>query len=253
MAFSSREETGSAKWIRTTIKRINSALPCRVGHRGIVVAPPLLRSRPPRARDELGAARRSSLDLKLVDPLGLEPRPDGLRDRCAAVTPRVNAGKGGGSCIPIIGFGDRGSAVELRPYETGTSLMNRTSLVAVRSRNAGSTGRGVMLCGALPTESNLVFSRLQGERRRIWLEGRIRQQPVSEHKRLTNVSLATGDRHARTHTCHRWPVCCCYPVVKELRTRRRCAGPPFKLEQTKRPGCLRDPGLGHSTEAALTR
>ena len=48
VAFSSREETGSAKWIRTTIKRINSALPCRVGHRGIIVAPPLLRSRPPR-------------------------------------------------------------------------------------------------------------------------------------------------------------------------------------------------------------
>ena len=78
--------------------------------------------------------------------------------------------------------------------------------------------------GALPTESNLVFSRLQGERRRIWLEGRIRQQPAILCKRLTNVSLATGDMHARTHTCHRWPVCCCYPVVKELRTRRRCAG-----------------------------
>ena len=43
------------------------------------------------------------------------------------------------------------------------------------------------------------------------------------YKRLTNVSLATGDRHARTHTCHRWPVCCCYPVVKELGTQRRCA------------------------------
>ena len=28
-------------------------------------------------------------------------------------------------------------------------------------------------------------------------------------KRLTNISLATGDTHARTHTCHRWPVCCC--------------------------------------------
>ena len=97
----------SAKWIRTTIKRINSALPCRVGHRGIVVAPPLLRSRPRGARDGLGAARRSSLDLKLVDPLGLEPRPDGLRDRCAAVTPRVNVGKGGGNCIPIIDFGDQ--------------------------------------------------------------------------------------------------------------------------------------------------
>jgi hypothetical protein len=137
--------------------------------------------------------------------------------------------------------------------ETGTSLMNRTSVVAVRSRNAGSTGRGVMLCGALPTESNLVFSRLQGERRRIWLEGRIRHAPAVPRKRLTNVSLATGDRYTRTHTCHRWPVCCCYPVVKEPRTRRRCAGPPFCFEQTKRPGRLRDPGLGHSTEAALTR
>lgn len=101
----------------------------------------------------------------LVDPLGLEPRPDGLRDRCAAVTPRVSVGKGGGSCIPIIGFGDRGSAVELRPCESveraarielassawktaaspfgqtriefGTSLMNRTSVAAVRSRSAG--------------------------------------------------------------------------------------------------------------------
>lgn len=81
--------TGSAKWIRTTIERINSALPCRIGHRGI---------------------------CELVDPLGLEPRPNGLRDRCAAVTPRVS-GNGGGSCIPIIGFGDPGSAVELRPYE----------------------------------------------------------------------------------------------------------------------------------------
>ncbi len=106
----------------------------------------------------------------------------------------------------------------------GTSLTNRTPFIAVRSRNAGSTGRGVMLCGALPTESNLVFSRLQGERRRIWLEGRIRHTPALMRKRLTNVSLATGDRHARTHTCHRWPVCYCYPVVKELRTRRRCAG-----------------------------
>ena len=114
----------------------------------------------------------------VVDPLGLEPRPDGLRDRCAAVTPRVSVGKGGGSCIPIIGFGDRGSAVELRPYLVGTSLMNRTSVAAVRSRSAGSTGRGVMLCGALPTESNLVLSRLQGERRRIWLEGRIRHAPA---------------------------------------------------------------------------
>jgi hypothetical protein len=83
---------------------------------GKIVAPPAATQPPPAgARDELGAARRSSLDLKLVDPLGLEPRPDGLRDRCAAVTPRVNAGKGGGNCIPIIGFGDRGSAVELRP------------------------------------------------------------------------------------------------------------------------------------------
>jgi hypothetical protein len=25
------------------------------------------------------------------------------------------------------------------------------------------------------------------------------------------------------------------------------------LRTNKRPGCLRDPGLGHSTEAALTR
>jgi hypothetical protein len=64
------------------------------------------------------AYRPSRNDLKLVDPLGLEPRPDGLRDRCAAITPRVNAGKGGGSCIPIIGVGDRGSAVELRPCES---------------------------------------------------------------------------------------------------------------------------------------
>ena len=149
------------------------------------------------------------------------------------------------------GFTDRRNCCSAK-RRIGTSLTNRTPFVAVRSRNAGSTGRGVMLCGALPTESNLVFSRLQGERRRIWLEGRIRQQPVSEHKRLTNVSLATGDRHARTHTCHRWPVCCCYPVVKELRTQRRCAG-PLLLRTNKRPGCLRDPGLGHSTEAALTR
>lgn len=35
------------------------------------------------------------------------------------------------------------------------------------------------MCGALPTESNLVFSRLQGERRRIWLEGRIRYAPAT--------------------------------------------------------------------------
>ena len=115
--FHPGRKTGSAKWIRTTIKRINSALPCRVGHRGILLRPRCYAAAPAGARDELGAARRSSHDLKLVDPLGLEPRPDGLRDRCAAVTPRVNAGKGGGSCIPIIGFGDRGSAVELRPYE----------------------------------------------------------------------------------------------------------------------------------------
>lgn len=53
-------KTGSAKWVRTTMKRINSALPCHVGHRG-----------------------------KLVDPLRLERRPDGLRVRCAAITPRV--------------------------------------------------------------------------------------------------------------------------------------------------------------------
>ena len=92
-------------------------MPCRPS-RNYCCAPAAATQPPPAgARDELGAARRSSLDLKLVDPLGLEPRPDGLRDRCAAVTPRVNAGKGGGNCIPIIGFGDRGSAVELRPYE----------------------------------------------------------------------------------------------------------------------------------------
>ena len=78
--------------------------------------------------------------------------------------------------------------------KVGTSLTNRTSVVAVRSRNAGSTGRGIEDVGALPTESNLVFSRLQGERRRIWLEGRIRHAPAVTRKRLTNVSLATGDR-----------------------------------------------------------
>jgi hypothetical protein len=142
------------------------------------------------------------------------------------------------------GFTDRCNRCSAKRRRIGTSLTNRTPFIAVRSRNAGSTGRGVMLCGALPTESNLVFSRLQGERRRIWLEGRIRHSPALLRKRLTNVSLATGDRHARTHTCHRWPVCCCYPVVKELRTQRRCAGPPFKFGQTKRPGCWRDPGPG---------
>ena len=190
---------GSAKWTRTTIKRINSALPCRIGHRGMI---------------------------ELVDPLGLEPRPDGLRDRCAAVTPRVNI---------------------------GTSLTNRTPFIAVRSRNAGSTGRGVEDAGALPTESNLVFSRLQGERRRIWLEGRIRQSPAILCKRLTNVSLATGDRYARTHTCHRWPVCYCYPVVKELRTQRRCAGRLSNSNKQKGPDACAIRALGHSTEAALTR
>ena len=122
-------------------------------------------------------------------------------------------------------------------------MTNRTPFIAVRSRNAGSTGRGVMLCGALPTESNLVFSRLQGERRRIWLEGRIRHAPAILCKRLTNVSLATGDRHARTHTCHRWPVCCCYPVVKELRTQRRCAG-PLLLRTNKKARMLARSGPG---------
>ena len=131
----------------------------------------------------------------------------------------------------------------------GTSLMNRTSVVAVRSRNAGSTGRGVMLFGALPTESNLVFSRLQGERRRIWLEGRIRKSP-DLCKQLTNVSLATGDGHARSHTRHRWPVCCCYQVVKELRTLRRCAGPLNYTKQKARMLARSGP-LGCQTEEAL--
>ena len=130
------------------------------------------------------------------------------------------------------GFTDRCNRCSAKRRKVGTSLMNRTSVVAVRSRNAGSTGRGVMLFGALPTESNLVFSRLQGERRRIWLEGRIRKSP-DLCKQLTNVSLATGDGHARSHIRHRWPVCCCYQVVKELRTLRRCAGP---LDYTKQKG-----------------
>ena len=181
----------------------------------------------------------------------------GLEDRSLAIRPDphriwsalLDSHQGGRGDY---GFTDRRNRYSAKRRIIGTSLTNRTPFVAVRSRNAGSTGRGVMLCGALPTESNLVFSRLQGERRRIWLEGRIRHAPAILCKRLTNVSLATGDRHARTHTCHRWPVCCCYPVVKELRTQRRCAG-PLLLRTNKRPGCLRDPGLGHSTEAALTR
>ena len=69
-------------------------------------------------------------------------------------------------------------------------------------------------------------------------------------KRLTNVSLATGDMHARTHTCHRWPVCYCYPVVKELRTQRRCAG---RFSKQKGPDACAIRALGHSTEAALMR
>lgn len=60
--FHPGRKTGSAKWIRTTIKRINSALPCPVGHRG----------------------------MDLVDPLRLERRPDGSRVRRAAITPRVS-------------------------------------------------------------------------------------------------------------------------------------------------------------------
>jgi hypothetical protein len=111
--------------------------------------------------------------------------------------------------------------------------MNRTSVVAVRSRNAGSTGRGVMLFGALPTESNLVFSRLQGERRRIGSKGAFVTRLLLMFKQVTNVSLATGDEHARSHTRHRWPVCYCYQVVKELRTLRPCAGP---LNCTKQKG-----------------
>jgi hypothetical protein len=96
---------------------------------------------------------------------------------------RIEFGRRSWTCTKEVtwdyGFTDRRNCCSAkRRYLSGTSLMNRTSVVAVRSRNAGSTGRGVMLCGALPTESNLVFSRLQGERRRIWLEGRIHESPA---------------------------------------------------------------------------
>jgi hypothetical protein len=160
--------------------------------------------------------------LKLVDPLGLEPRPDGLRDRCAAITPRVN-GKGGGSCIPIIGFGGRGSAVELRPFEIGTSLMNRTSVVAVRSRNAGSTGRGVVLW----RPSHGIQPGLLSLTRRA--PSHLARRTHSSHAcAIPQAADECQPRHRRPACAYAYlpPVasCCCYPVVKELRTRRRCAG-----------------------------
>ena len=274
---------GSAKWIRTTIERINSALPCRVGHRGMI--------------------------LKLVDPLGLEPRPDGLRDRCAAVTPRINAGKGGGSCIPIIGFGDRGSAVELRPCEAvervarielassvwktvaspfgqtriefwsalldshqggrmddgftdrcnrysakrrkvGTSLMNRTSVVAVRSRDAGSTGRGIEGCwrpshGIQPGLLSLT------RRAPSHLARRAHSSRACSHAQAIDECQP---RHRRPACAYAYlpPVASLFVAIQLLKNFGHSAiAPAAKIKKARM--LARSGPLGHLMEAAPTR
>jgi hypothetical protein len=121
------------------------------------------------------------------------------------------------------GFTDRRNCCSAKRRIVGTSLTNRTPFIAVRSRNAGSTGRGVVLW----RPSHGIQPGLLSLTRRA--PSHLARRAHSSHACAIPQAIdECQPRHRRPACAYAYlpPVasCCCYPVVKELRTRRRCAG-----------------------------
>ena len=88
----------------------------------------------------------SAIAEKVVDPLRFERRPDGLRIRCAAVTPRViEAGAGRENRTRVSGLVDRGLSHSARPAFIVWHLRDESNVpIGIRNPDAGSAGGGVV-------------------------------------------------------------------------------------------------------------